>query len=215
MKPVYDAFKDLVTKRRATQHFTTETVPEEDITLALELAGQAPSGYNFQPWRFLVVRDKERKEVLKKAAFGQPKVGEAAVMIVAYGQREGWKEYVEETLAESTRRRGIENQKEDIKKKALNFLGQLPASSWINRQVMIGYTHLMLAFESLGWDTAPMEGLDASAVQEGMRLPEDTEVVALLAVGRGVKEPPYPGRLPVGKVAFNEEHGKPWKDAKS
>lgn len=210
MNPAYESFKDLATTRRATQHFTSETVPEDVITKAFELAAQAPSGFNLQPWRFLVVRDKDRKDALKQAAFGQPKIGEAPVMIVAYGQRDGWKEHVDEIMTEATERRGIAAQKADIQKRALNFVGQLPASVWINRQVMIGYTHLMLAFESLGWDTAPMEGFDATAVLQAMRLPEDSEIVALLAVGRGAQEPAYPGRLPIGKIAFREENGKPW-----
>ena len=210
MNPAFDSFSELVRKRRATQHFTSEEVPERDISLALELAGHAPSGYNFQPWRFLVIREKERKEALKRAAFGQPKIGEAPVVVVAYGQREGWKEYADLTMTEATRNRGIESKKEEIKKTALNFLGQVPGNVWINRQVMIGFTHLMLAFEALGWDTAPMEGFDGAAVLEAMSLPEDSEIVALLAVGRGAQEPAFPGRLPVGKIAFREEHTRPW-----
>jgi len=53
---------------------------------------EAPSGYNIQPWRFVVVRDAEQKKRLRQAAFGQPKVEQASAVIVACGDPQGWKD---------------------------------------------------------------------------------------------------------------------------
>jgi nitroreductase len=205
--------EDVVIQRRATPHFSGEPVPTEVIETALSVAAQAPSGYNFQPWRFLVLSDPEQRRRLQAAAFGQPKIGEAPVVIVAFAQREGWKEKIDEIFelrAEQTGQRDPAA-REKTKKGALDFISQLPAGVWVTRQVMISFTYLMLAFESQGWDTAPMEGFDAAAVRAAFELPADAEVVALLAVGRAAEvDPPHPGRLPVSEIAYRDRFDTPF-----
>lgn len=198
------AFERLVRRRRATARFTSEEVPSEVIETALQLAAEAPSGYNLQPWRYVVVRDPEVRARLRHAAFDQEKVGEAPVVIVACAERDAWQDRMEEIFAMRARRSGREpGDFADQKRRILDFLNTLPRDLWLNRHVMIGFTYLMLAFESLGWDTAPLEGFDAAAVREVVGLPADTAVVALLAVGRDAgPEPQHPGRLPVDAIAF-------------
>jgi nitroreductase len=45
------------------------------------------SGYNLQPWRFIVVRDKEHRKRLRKAAMDQEKLSEAPVVLIAVGMK--------------------------------------------------------------------------------------------------------------------------------
>jgi nitroreductase len=201
----------LVHERRATQHFRPDPVPEETIAAALAIAADAPSGYNFQPWRFLVLTEQDQRERLKTAAFNQPKISEAPVVIVAFGQREGWKTNVDDILRSSAARRGLPADSVDKQKRgALGFVDTLHPAVWLNRQVMIAFTHLMLAFESLGWDTAPMEGFDGNAVKATFHLPDDAEVVALLAVGRARDPQPHPGRLAVEQIAYHNNLDTPF-----
>ena len=96
-----DFFKKVVLDRRATRHFTDEPVPETVLRSILGLAQHAPSGYNFQPWRFVVLRDAESRARLRKAAFDQEKITEAPVVIVAFASRAGWREKVDDILRTS------------------------------------------------------------------------------------------------------------------
>ena len=48
---------DLLLHRRATRSFKPDPVPDEYLRAILALGTQAPSGYNLQPWRFIVVRE--------------------------------------------------------------------------------------------------------------------------------------------------------------
>src|SRR5688572_21877348 len=64
----------VIEERRATNHFKPEPVPEEDLEQILHFAGQAPSGYNLQPWRIIVVRDAENRKKLQGVAFDQEKI---------------------------------------------------------------------------------------------------------------------------------------------
>lgn len=204
------AFEQLVRRRRATPHFTSEEVPPDVIHTALQLAAEAPSGYNLQPWRFVVVQDADARRRLQEAAFNQEKVSEAPVVIVACAERDAWQQRAEEIFRTRARQSGKpENEASGQTKSAFKFIDTLPREVWLNRHVMIGYTYLMLAFESLGWDTAPMEGFDAAAVRRVIGLPESAFVIALLAVGRAAgAEPPHPGRLAVDQFCSLDRFGR-------
>ncbi|MFC1910709.1 nitroreductase family protein [Chloroflexota bacterium] len=57
----YDSLVELVKKRRSTRRFKSDPVSDEDISRIIEVAQWAPSGFNQQPWEFVVIRDKELK----------------------------------------------------------------------------------------------------------------------------------------------------------
>src|ERR1017187_8350005 len=86
-KSLSQAVKD----RRATPGFLPDPVPENDLKKILEAGLSAPSAYNLQPWRFVVVREVEQRARLRQAAMKQPKVEEAPVVIVACADLEGWR----------------------------------------------------------------------------------------------------------------------------
>lgn len=209
MKPLPQALLE----RRATSHFKPDPVPDEYIEAILELGSQAPSGFNMQPWRFVVVRDKENRERLKKAAFNQEKIGEAPVVIIAFAIRDDWKNYIDAIFQEGVRRGfGTQETVEPIKQKASSFLEKgHPQPVWLNRHTMIAVTTMMLVAETYGLDTAPMEGFDPGAVKREFNLPENAEVIALLAIGF-VKEPdkPYAGRLALEEFVYDERYGRRW-----
>jgi nitroreductase len=199
-------------ERRATAHFKTDPVPEEFLEAILRFGAQAPSGFNLQPWRFIVVRNQENRNRLQKAAMGQAKVGEAPVVIIAFGIKNGWKNTMPAIFEESVRRGAFPKELvEKTKSNINNFLGNFPAPIWLNRHTMIAFTTMMLVAEAYGLDTAPMEGFDPEAVKKEFKLPSESEVVALLAIGFA-KEPDkqYGGRLALEEFVYSEEYDQPW-----
>lgn len=62
------AFADRMAARRSIRDFAPTPVPPEVIEQAIRAAASAPSGANLQPWRFVVVRDPDRKRRLREAA---------------------------------------------------------------------------------------------------------------------------------------------------
>lgn len=52
--------------RRSIRHFTGELVSDEQLDTMLRAGFQAPSAHNFQPWEFIVVRDKEKIGEIKE-----------------------------------------------------------------------------------------------------------------------------------------------------
>ncbi len=212
-QPAVHELAQVVRQRRATPHFLPDPVPEDVLNAVLSLGAEAPSGFNFQPWRFLVLRSPEQRARLRAAAFDQAKITEAPAVIVALADRVGWKGKVDEILKTKARRKGrpekgVEQQKRD----ALAFIDQSSPAVWLTRQVMIAFTYLMLTAEFLGWDTAPMEGFDPVAVRDILKLPATTEVIALLAIGRAAdrEQREHPGRLSTDQIAFDDHYGTPW-----
>lgn len=209
LKPLPQVLLD----RRATSHFKPDPVPAEYLEAILQLAAQAPSGYNLQPWRFIVVRKKENRLRLQKAAFNQEKVAEAPVIVIAFAIQDDWKNHLDAIFQEGVRRGfGKPETAPQIKKQAADFLEKgIPQPLWLNRHTMIAVTTMMLAAEAYGFDTAPMEGFDPQAVKKEFGLPENAEVIALLAIGF-VKEPdkPYGGRLALNEFVYDEQFGRRW-----
>ena len=100
LKPLTQALLE----RRATPHFKEDPVPREYLQAILRFGTQAPSGYNLQPWRFIVVRKKENRERLRTAAYNQQKISEAPVVIIAFAIKDDWKNYIDAVFQESSRR---------------------------------------------------------------------------------------------------------------
>jgi len=64
-------FLDLVKQRRSCRKYIEKPLPQESINRCLEAARLAPSACNSQPWKFIVVENKElRSEIAQKAFSG-------------------------------------------------------------------------------------------------------------------------------------------------
>jgi nitroreductase len=74
--------------RRSIRKFRPKPIPDEKLEMILEAGRLAPSAGNRQPWRFVVVKDPERKRTLAKAADNQTFIADAGVIIVALGDPE-------------------------------------------------------------------------------------------------------------------------------
>jgi len=211
MKSLIDVIRD----RRATPSFDGSPLPAADLRQILEAGLQAPSGYNMQPWRFIVVQSPEGKRRLRAASYNQAKVEEASVMIVACGDMDGWRKDLDEML-EMGRAGGMpESYAAQARSSVSNYMSSFTSDQmklWLNKQVMLAFTHMMLMAESLGYDTAPMEGFEQDKVAEALRLPLSFWTVALLAIGH-LKGPDKfsGGRFDLNHTVFGEEYGKALK----
>lgn len=72
---------EAIRKRYSVRNYQDRAVEKEKLDSVLEAARLAPSASNRQEWRFVVVRDKDARQRLMKAAKNQPFVGEAPVVI--------------------------------------------------------------------------------------------------------------------------------------
>ena len=211
---------EAIRDRRATPSFEDVPMHTADLEKIIRAGLEAPSGYNLQPWRFVVVRDAGQKNKLREAAFGQSKVEEASAVIVACGDPLGWKNGDLEEMIRWAKRYGYgdDGAHDQARAAVTSFLGAAPGSAggvwptfdiWANRHVMIALTTMMWTAETLGYDTAPMEGFEEDKVKALLKIPDRVRVVALLGIGRRRgPDKPYGGRFDPVRTVFAEKWGQ-------
>ncbi len=81
-----DIVLDVIKTRRSVRRFDGMKIPDECILQILEAGRWAPSGANAQPWRFIVVTEKEKlksiAELCYYKVFKSRHVGEAGAVVV-------------------------------------------------------------------------------------------------------------------------------------
>jgi nitroreductase len=193
---------DAIYKRRAVKAFDPEhrLTPEEETKL-LEAAIQAPTSFNIQHWRFVVVRDPElRQRIRKELGNDQAQMTDASLLVIMTADVKAW--------AKSPERYWKDAPKE-VADMLVGWMGPFhEGREWLQRdeaQRSIGMAMqtLMLAATAMGYQSCPMIGFDIDKVAELIRLPEDHVMGAMVAIGKGTKETwPKPGQLPLSEVVL-------------
>jgi nitroreductase len=62
----YDAFLEFVKTRRTIRAIKPDPIPDDVVDKLIEAARWAPSGFNMQPWEFVVVKDLALRTAIKK-----------------------------------------------------------------------------------------------------------------------------------------------------
>ena len=75
--------KDAIKTRKSIREYEDKPIPENKLLNILEAARLAPSGANRQYWKFVVVRDPQKRRDLAEASGRQNHVARAPVVIAA------------------------------------------------------------------------------------------------------------------------------------
>ena len=178
MAAVFNAIKNRVS---ANNFDATHVMSVAEIAELVELAGEAPTSFNQQNWRAIAVTSAEAKAKLMGLAYGQAKVGAAAVTFIMVGNPTGYQELPR--LFKSTVAAGY------MAQDALDGMvgmanGMYASNATLQRDEAVrsaslaGMT-LMLAAEEKGLATGPMIGFDADGVTKAFGL-ADGEIAAML-----------------------------------
>jgi len=82
---------DAIHTRRSIRKFLDKPVPEEMVETVLRAGMAAPSAGNQQPWHFLVITDKDRREAIPAFHPYSKMVVQSPVAILVCGETEGKK----------------------------------------------------------------------------------------------------------------------------
>ena len=189
----------IIRRRRSIREYGPGPITGDEVREIVELAGRAPSAWNLQPWRFVAVTDPEVKERLQAAAFGQPQVGRAPVVLVLYGDMVDALARIDSAIHPDT----PEEARARIRQGIERFFAGLDAASrdqWGRAQVNIALGYLLLVLESRGYGSSPMLGFDPNAVRSLLGLPDHAEVAALVAFGTPAESGKASQRLDVHEL---------------
>ncbi len=177
-----DTVERLAAHRRSIRRYRTDSIPQQDLLALLHTASRAPSPWNLQPWRFIVVRDPQAKKQLREAAFGQPQVEAASAVIVV------WSDMVD-ALARVNEVQHPAWPSERRTKTAAGILAAFEKMTpgerdqWGKSQAYIALGYLLLAAEAFGLGSSPMLGFDPAKVKAQFQLPDHAQVAALVSLG--------------------------------
>jgi len=194
--------------RRSIRRIKDQAVPDVMITQLLDAARLAPSGNNYQPWRFVVVKDKLCKEQLKSAVT-QPFAVQAPVLIIACVDCEALNiDYQKERLQELFNARAFfapPNAKFDTAEYAKNpGNGPDVDEAYLFINVAIAVDHLVLRAVDLGLGTCWVLGFDRKKVKEILMLDDRYEPFVLLPVGFPSQNPKPRPRLEIKDILIKE-----------
>lgn len=177
-----------IKERRSINFFETgREIPDGTLKELLEVANLAPSSFNLQPWKVVVVKGPERKKVLRECAFNQPKVEEASVVLILVADPLAMEENIERML-DSWQELGYmkPEMRETYKGMANNLYGttdSLKRRFFAVKNTSLFAMNLMIAAKGLGLETHPMDGFDEDCIKKEFNIPEDKVIPMLIAVG--------------------------------
>jgi len=168
--------------RVSHREFLPGPLPRERIEELLAAVAQAPSAYNIQPWRFVVVSDPDLKDRLAEAAYGQPQVRSAPAVIVLTTDMRDVKAHLDEVVNPAMGEAG----RQGFVARVQSAYGALPTDALETlgaSQGGIALGYLLLLAASLGLGTSPMLGFDPAKVRALLGLADHVPIPALVAIG--------------------------------
>lgn len=189
--------KEVFEKRRSVNFFDRQAeISFEEIERIYQLAKLAPSSFNLQPWKLIIVRTSEGKKRLREVALNQAKVEEASVILVFLGDKEAYKD-LDKVFADMVKKGYRQEGEKKIYQEVVNSLYGNPFAErgFALRNTGLFAMSFMLSARYYGYDTHPMDGFDQEGVKKVLDIPPRYEVVMLLALGRRDESKPLLGRL--------------------
>ncbi len=178
------ALLDLLKHRKSVREFLDRPVERDKIITCLEAARLAPSECNSQPWRFIVVDDRQLKDRLCDAAFGgiysmNSFCKTAPVMVVVISE----------------------------KSKFIARIGEMfRGTKYYLIDIGITCEHFVLQAEDLGLGTCWIGWFNERGVKSTLGIPQRKKIDMLIALGYYDREKlgPEHDREPMDKIAsFN------------
>jgi nitroreductase len=189
--------------RRAVKHFDpNHRMTEAEIEKLMSLALLAPTAFNIQNWRFVVVRNPEVRKQIRAVAWDQAQVTDASLLIVLCADLKSWEKNPGRYWANAPQ--PVKDYLVPAIKQYYSGREQVQRDEGM-RSCGIAAQTLMLAAQEMGYESCPMDGFDYDAVGKLINLPADHAVAMFVVVGKPTQQAwPRPGQLPLREVVLTD-----------
>ena len=191
--------EDAIRTRRAIKHYDpNHNMTDEEVNQLLSLAALAPTAFNIQNWRFVVVNDPELRKQIREVAWDQSQVTDTSLFIVLCADLKSWEKQPERYWINAPK----EVQEFMIPAIDAYYRGKDQVQrDEAMRSCGIAAQTLMLAATEMGYASCPMDGFDFEKVGQLINLPDDHVIAMFVAIGKGTKEAwPLPGQLDLADI---------------
>ena len=179
-------FTKLITERISTTYFEPGfKISDTDFLEILETVRFTPSGYNAQPWEFLLIRDPERLKKLYEIGMNQQKILDAGNLVVVLGNKAFGRTESERILDDwKTHRHLGENKLQGLKSSLEKKREDHKEREMVIRNTSLAAMNFLLSAENLGFATSPMMGFKQLKLRKFLELPDEILPVLMIALGK-------------------------------
>lgn len=190
-----------ITRRRAVKHYDpNHRLTTAEVDKLFSLALEAPTAFNIQNWRLVVVSDPELRRQIRAVAWDQAQVTDASLLVILCADLKAWEKEPARYWAKAPQPvrdflvpaidgyyRGRDQVQRDEAMRSCGIMAQT----------------LMLTATAMGYESCPMDGFDFDAVGKLIRLPQDHVIAMFVVIGKGTQAPwAKPGQLPPSEVVI-------------
>jgi nitroreductase len=157
--------------RYATKKFdSNRIINEEDLQMLLEATQLSASSFGLQPYHVFVVTDKELRNQLKGASWGQSQITDASHILIFANKTSFGSELIDNYLKDVSETRAIPLESlqgyGDYMKSKLLDLPDTVKENWTAKQTYLAVGNLLSAAGVMKIDACPMEGFEPEMYNE-------------------------------------------------
>lgn len=188
---------------------TSKKLSDEMIATIIESARLAPSSAGVEPWKFIIVKNPELRQKISEVGYGQDKITNSPYLVVIASRTDS-KNLADEVVDRTSKIQGVS--KEDLEPLKQMVIGSIGASwrspealqGWLDGQTYIPLGFMLQTAAMLGVDAGPMQGFDASKVDEILGLKEkNLHAVSMVAFGYRSEDDEY-AKMPKVRREFED-----------
>ncbi|AFZ24680.1 nitroreductase [Cylindrospermum stagnale PCC 7417] len=205
-----------IVQRRSIKTFKSDPIAPELLKQLVELTVAAPSSFNTQAWRIILVQDEAQKAALSAASWNQKQIVQAPVTFVFAADSSAGEQdltpILEQGLQTGAWNEGTVGYFKNAVPQFQAGLGD-KRREYAIKDAIIAATHLVLAAESLGLSTCFMNGWIEEQVKAviGAEDNSDLAIAVLVPVGYAAEPRLNPGRLPFAYNVSVDTIGNPYQ----
>jgi nitroreductase len=217
MQKIKDEILKAHSFRRAIKEFEVDQkISEADFQFILEVGRRSPSSFGWEPWKFVVVQNKELREKLAEPSWGAQKQLASASHFIILLARKGdemraGSDYLKYKSQQIDRLPAeVEEMKvgffKNFMENEFDLTDERKIFDWACKQVYLPLANMMTAAAQIGIDSCPMEGFSKAKVEEilaaeGVVDTKRLGVAAMVAFGYRKENSPFPQtRFPMEEV---------------
>ncbi|SHF09402.1 Nitroreductase [Marinitoga hydrogenitolerans DSM 16785] len=167
---------ELSKKRKTVRKFSNKIPDIEDIKYAINVAKEAPSGKNDQPWLFVLVSSENKKNKIREIC----EKGEKAFYENSKGKLKEWLD-----------KKGFSWKKPFLTEAPyLLFVYSNKKSPFSKESVWLSLGYFLLALEEKGLSTVTYTPSNYNEISEYMKVPKDYRLEVILPIGYSIDPKP-------------------------
>jgi len=205
-------------RRSIRKYVKGAVIPKEDVEAMIEAATWAPSSTNVQPWRFILVTQRELIAQMAQAVFdkfqelskrayeaGEKRVAAFCRFMRSYGGFFGEASAVIVACTEryDISRFGLDEYALMAKVKELGGPSlEAMLIRTVDKSVVMAVQNLLLKAHELGYGSCVMDSplVIEDELRQMLDIPEEQQLVMVIPLGVPAQEPKAPERMPVSEV---------------